>query len=135
MHGRERRTALMLNMEPGCTVAKPPDTAIAFISIKFPQCLPSQWRLSTHPCGCERGVYERKNCLLPPLSSMTSMRPGFNCSTEGTCWARIPMSPDSAAMLTCTLHLIHQSIVLETHVAATARRREGGNRTHRCSCK
>ena len=27
----------------------------------------------------------QKNCLLPPLSSMTSIKPGLSCSIEGTC--------------------------------------------------
>ncbi len=47
-------------------------------------------------------LYARKNCLLPPLSSTTSTRPGFNCSMEGTWFARTPISPDSAGMLTWT---------------------------------
>ncbi len=42
----------------------------------------------------------RKNCLLPPLSSMTSTSPGFNCSIDGTWFASIPISPDSAGRLT-----------------------------------
>jgi hypothetical protein len=64
-------TALMLRIEPGCTVANPP---------------------------------ERKNCLLPPCSSMISTRPGFNCSMEGTWPAKTPMSPVSAGRLTWTLY-------------------------------
>ena len=44
----------------------------------------------------------RKNCLLLPLSSTTSIRPGFSCSMDGTWLARTPISPDSAGMLTCT---------------------------------
>lgn len=48
----------------------------------------------------------RKNCLVPPLSSMISTRPGFNCSMDGTWLARIPISPDSAGTLTWTLGVV-----------------------------
>lgn len=44
----------------------------------------------------------RKYCLLLPLSSMTSTRPGFSCSMEGTWLARTPISPETAGMLTWT---------------------------------
>ena len=44
----------------------------------------------------------RKNCLLLPLSSTISTRPGFSCSMEGTWLARTPISPDSAGRLTWT---------------------------------
>lgn len=50
-----------------------------------------------------RRVYVQKNCLLPPCSSITSIKPGFSCSIEGTWLAKTPISPDSAGMLTCTL--------------------------------
>ena len=48
-------------------------------------------------------AYLQKNCLLPPLSSIISTSPGFNCSMEGTWFASTPISPDSAGILTCTL--------------------------------
>ena len=48
-------------------------------------------------------AYSQKNCLLPPLSSIISTSPGFNCSIEGTWFASTPISPDSAGILTCTL--------------------------------
>lgn len=51
----------------------------------------------------------RKNCLLPPDSSITSTRPGFSCSMEGTWLARTPISPDSAGMLTWTLPVCQSS--------------------------
>ena len=50
-------------------------------------------------------AYLQKNCLLPPLSSIISTSPGFNCSMEGTWLASTPISPDSAGMLTCTLSI------------------------------
>ena len=80
-------TALMLSSEFGCTIAKPPDTAPT-------------------PLGAvifARHCYVRKKDLFPPASSVTtSTTPGFNCSIEGTWFARTPISPDSAGMLTCT---------------------------------
>lgn len=42
----------------------------------------------------------RKNFLLPPFSSMISTTPGFSCSMDGTWFARTPISPVSAGMLT-----------------------------------
>jgi hypothetical protein len=45
-----------------------------------------------------------KYCLVVPASSMISTRPGRSCSTEGTWFARTPMSPLSAGMLTWRLH-------------------------------
>lgn len=57
-------------------------------------------------CRCSlrlRRTYDvRKYCLLEPLSSITSTRPGFNCSMEGTWLARTPISPETAGMLTWT---------------------------------
>lgn len=61
-----------------------------------------------HKCGaCSRKGqigHVRKNCLLPPLSSIISIRPGFSCSIEGTWFAKTPISPVSAARLTWTLN-------------------------------
>lgn len=51
----------------------------------------------------KRSQNPQKNCLFPPLSSMTSTSPGRSCSIEGTCCANTPISPDSAGILTWTL--------------------------------
>jgi hypothetical protein len=60
--------------------------------------------LRTEP-GCTTAKPpDRKNCLLPPCSSMISTRPGFSCSIEGTWFAKTPISPVSAGRLTWTLH-------------------------------
>jgi hypothetical protein len=59
--------------------------------------------LSVMQSQIRRGyINARKNCLAAPLSSTTSTKPGLSCSMEGTWLARIPMSPDSAGMLTWT---------------------------------
>ena len=50
----------------------------------------------------------RKNCLLPPLSSIISTKPGFNCSIDGTWFDSMPISPDSAGTLTWTLQGIRR---------------------------
>lgn len=103
-------TAFMLRVESGWTTANPPDTCnhipVSFSSLLksfgkvgrnfLRAMLPIDGRLSF-------GYNVQKNCLLPPLSSMISTKPGFSCSIEGTCCARIPISPDSAGILTWTL--------------------------------
>lgn len=64
--------------------------------------------------------YLRKYCLLPllpPLSSIISTSPGFNCSIEGTWLASTPISPDSAGILTCTLRKPHESAQALIYVA------------------
>lgn len=48
-------------------------------------------------------IHVLKNCLAPPDSSMTSTRPGFSCSIDGTWFAKTPISPDSAGMFTWVL--------------------------------
>jgi len=78
-------------------------------------------------------LHVRKNCLLPPLSSITSTSPGFNCSIEGTWLARTPISPDSAGMLTWTLTIgmrISPGTWSKGGIAESSR----GPRTHLWTC-
>ena len=102
-------TALMLSWEPGCTMANPPDTVrvSAFLATSQFFLLFSPWmRVFIHQSTFELPLaYLQKNCLLPPLSSIISTSPGFNCSMEGTWLAKTPISPDSAGMLICTLSM------------------------------
>jgi hypothetical protein len=56
--------------------------------------------LSWEPGCTTANPPDRKNCLLPPASSMTSTSPGFSCSIDGTWFAKTPISPVSAGRLT-----------------------------------
>ena len=120
-------TAFMLSCEPGWTTAKPPDTVnpvSTLVIAPASNCagigIPSHIRSSPKPPRITTGISKpyhihcfsstenweghiRKKCLLPPLSSIISTKPGFSCSIEGTWLARTPISPDSAGMFTCTL--------------------------------
>jgi hypothetical protein len=118
-------TAFMLRTELGWTTAKPPDT-LSIISL-FPFSLvqnQGRWRCRVI----------RKNCLFPPLSSMISTKPGFSCSIEGTCWARIPISPDSAGILTCTLATPLSAKAVDEMTRDTGRG-DSGERTHLGRCR
>lgn len=78
----------MLRVESGLIIAKPPETKLhGFVSF-----------LCT-----TRMLYALlpKNFLVTSPDSTTSTTPGFNCSMVGTWLARIPMSPEVAAKLTC----------------------------------
>lgn len=78
----------------------------------------------------------RKNRLLPPLSSMISTKPGFNCSMDGTWFARTPISPDSAGMLTWTLFIV---LILSVPVQPRQKSEPVGNgwrkHTHLWTCR
>lgn len=93
----------MLSWDSGWTTANPPETARMLVSSSHDA--PTRVaRLSPSPLQAVILVDDiRKNCLLAPLSSTISTRPGFSCSMEGTWLARTPISPPSAGMLTWTL--------------------------------
>lgn len=87
-------------------MANPPDTAEHDLDISTTS-MTERVPLKTAAPGHEKVIatlieliHIRKKVLLPPLSSMISTRPGFNCSMVGTWFARTPISPDSAGRLT-----------------------------------